>query len=399
MKTSVSKFIVFITTAIICLWMISGARASSTQVAEIKTINRDGKETVQIYFSEPVVEGQILAEFQRNFLQLSIKGANAFPAKTANFSGSDVDKVFIYQYQPDLTRARILFTQDALTVQDRVSWSADGKMLEVVVKNSGKAKAKPSLAKSRKITEQIKETVSANSKSAAPSPKDEAIALEDERLIKAILNDPVVNGKESPKGNTNTAESANASAANNESAKKASSLSEAKSENEPISFGSSKNAEKVEAAKSENPITKIASSLLVVLSLIAAIAFGFKKFVLKSNFSGQRQGRLLDVVASHMLSPKKSIAVVRVGKQYLVLGITDANINLLQTLGEDSSIEKFLDDGFSDGIGSSFNSLLSKKFSSDETSEEAPTRASSKQDAKPSLRSTIKEKMASFKPL
>ncbi|MBF0556767.1 MAG: FliO/MopB family protein [Nitrospirae bacterium] len=66
--------------------------------------------------------------------------------------------------------------------------------------------------------------------------------------------------------------------------------------------------------------------LVVVVFLIYAIAFAAKKRHGGSAF--------LSMIEYLSLGPKRGIAVVRVGKKALVLGVTQTDFKLVKTLGE-----------------------------------------------------------------
>lgn len=379
----------FIATAILCLWMVSGARAASLQVAEIKTLPSTTGETVEISLSGEIAENQIAAEFQRNFLQLSIRGASAFPAKNSNVNGQQIDKVFVYQYQPDLTRARILFKKDVASIQNQIHWEVKGSKIFVRLNNGAQplpvAKLAPvrTLGKSSPVakvhTDKLSQVASSNEKPALNDP----LAKEDARLIEAILDEPA------------SKPAAPAIAAVTDAAAKS-------RENEALFADSPKKESKVNSSKPVSPITRMVSGLLTVLAIMALVAFGFKKFVLQGRLGLSRQGRMVDMVSSYMLSPKKQIAVVRVGKQYMVLGVTDSQINLIQNLGEDATIEKFMDEvpptGRGGGNSLGFDSILRTQVSSTDARRieelEEPVA-----EVKPSFRSLIKQRIEGFKPL
>lgn len=78
-------------------------------------------------------------------------------------------------------------------------------------------------------------------------------------------------------------------------------------------------------------LVKMISSLLVVLALILAIAFGLRR-LLRSRFSRWKTAPLVKVLSTAYLGPKKEISIISVGEQYLVLGVTPNNISLLTRL-------------------------------------------------------------------
>ena len=83
---------------------------------------------------------------------------------------------------------------------------------------------------------------------------------------------------------------------------------------------------------------KMMMTLSVVLGLIYLLFFGFKKYVLKNTVFGGG-GKLIQVVSTNYLAPKKNISLVEVAGEILVLGISDQNISLLTSIREPERIE------------------------------------------------------------
>ena len=83
---------------------------------------------------------------------------------------------------------------------------------------------------------------------------------------------------------------------------------------------------------------RMITTLSLVLGLIFLLFFGFKKYVLKNTPFGA--GKLVQVLSTSFLAPKKNIALVEVAGEILVLGISDHNISLLTTIREHGRIEE-----------------------------------------------------------
>jgi len=66
--------------------------------------------------------------------------------------------------------------------------------------------------------------------------------------------------------------------------------------------------------------------------------FGFKKYVLKNTAFGG--GKLVQVLSTNFLAPKKNIALVEVAGEILVLGVSEQNISLLTSIREPDRIEE-----------------------------------------------------------
>jgi flagellar protein FliO/FliZ len=78
---------------------------------------------------------------------------------------------------------------------------------------------------------------------------------------------------------------------------------------------------------------KMIASLGVVLALILFLLYGLRKMT--GRRMGTIGGKRIQVLESHYMGVKKSIALVHVPGKVLVLGITGDRINLLDTLDED----------------------------------------------------------------
>jgi len=79
---------------------------------------------------------------------------------------------------------------------------------------------------------------------------------------------------------------------------------------------------------------KMMTSLGVVLALILALLYGLRK-VNRQRFGGAG-GNLIQVLESHYMGVKKTIALVSVPGKVLVVGVAGDRINLLDTLDENT---------------------------------------------------------------
>jgi len=83
---------------------------------------------------------------------------------------------------------------------------------------------------------------------------------------------------------------------------------------------------------------KMIMTLSLVLGFVFLLFFGFKKYVLKNTvFGGEK---LIQVVSTNYIAPKKNISLVEVAGEILVLGISDQNISLLTSIREPERIEE-----------------------------------------------------------
>lgn len=108
-------------------------------------------------------------------------------------------------------------------------------------------------------------------------------------------------------------------------------------------------------------ILKVIGSLGLVLGVMLLLAYIFKRI----GFSGSnlKQGSLIKILDTRMLAPKKYVSVLQIAQEYVVVGITDQNINMLSKLNDSEAIEKFslaAATTKTNTLGNSFSTLLQK---------------------------------------
>lgn len=109
---------------------------------------------------------------------------------------------------------------------------------------------------------------------------------------------------------------------------------------------------------------------LALLGLIGTGAFIFlRKYAVPKAMKNQTQ---IKVLQQHYLGPKKSLAIVRVAGESILIGVTDHNINMIKSLS-------LLDDEVPEEMPQSFDSVI-EDFDNDE--ESAPVKKQNKKSAK-----------------
>jgi flagellar protein FliO/FliZ len=101
---------------------------------------------------------------------------------------------------------------------------------------------------------------------------------------------------------------------------------------------------------------KMISMFAVVLGLMFLIFFGFKKYVLKNTAFGGGN-KLVNVLGTWFLGPKKNIALVEVAGEVLVLGISQENITLLSSIIDEEKIEEIKNSSGKGKISMGSNSI------------------------------------------
>jgi flagellar biogenesis protein FliO len=99
---------------------------------------------------------------------------------------------------------------------------------------------------------------------------------------------------------------------------------------------------------------KMFSMLALVLGIIFLLFFGFKKFVLKNTVFGGGE-KLVNVLGTGFLGPKKNIVLVEVAGEVLVLGMSQDHIALLTSITDPEKIEEIKSSGGKGGSGLNWN--------------------------------------------
>lgn len=371
-----------------CLWMVSGAHASQISITGIKSEPQaDGSYKVEFSFSQRLSPQDVAVEFERNFIQVSLKGVSAYPARMENIKHSILEKVFTYQYQPDLARARVLLRSAASSIRDKASWEITPEGLRIVLKGGATT--------AESVTDSVKSKAAAADVSLTTGADEERIVeeiLNESKGLKSSLKTSVVAGKSS------SVEPALFSDKND--AKTLGDLSGGASGEDQAIF-SGKSAQDNGKRKTEGA-TRVLASLLLVIGIIGASAMAYRRFSLGKGIAFQRQPKVIEVIANQGLGPKRSIALVKVLDQYMVLGMAGESISLLSNLGSDLKIEKYLDQiggpggSFVETFEGALSGLSGKTSSSDSVDENTVHRVA---EPKVSIRGSIKKRIEGFKPL
>jgi|SRR6185312_7058685 len=84
------------------------------------------------------------------------------------------------------------------------------------------------------------------------------------------------------------------------------------------------------SAATDSPIFKVLMSLSVIGILGCGAFFWIRKYAKKGN--SKNQATQIKVLTQHYLGPKKSLAIIRVAGESILVGVTDHNISLIKEL-------------------------------------------------------------------
>lgn len=111
-----------------------------------------------------------------------------------------------------------------------------------------------------------------------------------------------------------------------------------------------KTAEKTES----NLVWRMIASLGIVLVVAGCAAYAGKKYRRLKDKGGQRAR--IEIMHQLHLGPKKSVGLIRVAGEAILIGITDHNINMLKSVA-------LIDDELENIAGKNFNNFLEEDFS------------------------------------
>ncbi len=126
--------------------------------------------------------------------------------------------------------------------------------------------------------------------------------------------------------------------------------------------------EKQQKKSESSPWFRLLSTIAIVGVLFGAATYGIKKYARRSN-NPKTQGTKIRVVTNHHLGPKKSLMIVNVAGESLLLGVTDHNITILKNLSLlDEELPADVPNSFAGAINETF--VESKNSASNKNTEE-----------------------------
>lgn len=294
MKKTIARFAV-LWFASLQAWAFAGTTVP--QITQLKQVQVGEGGQIQLLFDSKISPSQIKTEFVNDIVQLSIQDVAVYPAKIISTSTPDFTKIFAYQYTPKLIRCRVSVKGKAESYQGKVHVRTVGKIVTVAFGSAART-ASDSIA-----------TGAAQALRVSTPPAAEK---------------PAASVAETPGANTKLAADEKKILDRIES-----------NENKPIHLSPSASRK----SSAPSPIRAIAS-LAVVLALILGGAYLFKKYGQNSALLGKikRNGKMIEVIATQSLGPKRSIAVVKVAGRILVLGVASESISLISEIDSEDGV-------------------------------------------------------------
>ncbi|MBY0470322.1 flagellar biosynthetic protein FliO [bacterium] len=346
-------------------------------VSTLKKVDISGGDEVRLQFDTKIKQSQIRTEYVNDIIQVSVNDASVYPAKITPITGGSFTKLFAYQYGPKVIRCRLSVKGKAEAFKNKFYLENDGKTLILKMASASPKPVEPKKGEEPK---------------SLPS-EEEAVLLE--RVLKST------------------------------SAKPAAPVET------PVSVSQSSARYGTNATPLPSPMRTL-GALGVVLMLFCGSALLFKRFKgrsvnrrieknsarslgikmpsmsMFSRLGFGNKEKLIDVVATHHLGPKKSIAVVKIAGRMMVIGISNESINLISQLPnkeigsvDPTALQSTLEEEIfeQEGMESGFLADAIAAPASKEMPAGAFSEVFTAEKTKPSIRAKIKSQLEGLKPL
>lgn len=119
----------------------------------------------------------------------------------------------------------------------------------------------------------------------------------------------------------------------------------------------------------ESTSQKITLTIGLLIFMVGAGYYCFKRFVF--NNKTERFNRQIKILSQHYLGPKKSLAIIRVAGESILIGVTDQNISMIKSLALlDDEVPNELPKNFQDNMQNAIDPKKSQDLDADEFSVE-----------------------------
>jgi len=307
-------------------------------------------------------------DYVRDVIQFSIQNATIYPAKIIHIENQAYNKVFAYQYSPNLVRVRFSVDGKADDFKGKVKWSQNGKSILVTFPDAPIAAAKVEKKNDEVREKSLLAKVLGQSDSAKETPKE--VVKEAKQPVKM----EAIKENESPE--------------ETRIAKPSAKLTGRQSLTDKPSTDGNLGGMK----SGPSPLRSFLSMLLVMGGLfLALIVIKKKKNGVQATKSGdswfsnllpqsmRKSKSFIEVMGTHSLGPKQSIVVVKIRGQQFVLGVTQDNVQLITQIdAEESEVDLLEDPAVAASIGKMFGG---KPATNAAPAQAAQTKATSQNNA------------------
>ncbi|MEE8269922.1 MAG: flagellar biosynthetic protein FliO [Nitrospinaceae bacterium] len=339
------------TLGFVLLWThlaFSSQPLSSYNFLQDVTVDRkDGELLIQLRFRKPPVHFQG-PEFFKKSIQMDFPSAYVNPSKRYFDTGDDrVRQVYVSQFDPKRLRLRLILAPGASILREETVVEQVGRVLRIRINRgvlkpaSIQAKSEISdpleslLARASRI-QRLKVVQTQTTSGQLPKPDLPAISSRVSQSTKGVKHTSSTKKNETT---TPLLSQVLGQALKSEQPKKA-------FPSEPLHLKTKKagilDFEKNLSVGQPDMFSaslKMAYTLILVLGLMFFVFYLVKKFGLRNSVFGG-EGKPIKVLSTGFLAPRKSIALVEVAGDILVVGISNDQISLLSNVQDPDRIEQ-----------------------------------------------------------
>lgn len=292
------------------LFSVFGWSDIDNKMSNIKVYREDGKLTIDMSFEQETKLSQDAPILSNRTIQFDINGAQMeTSSKTISLKDAWLKSVYVYNSDPETIRLRIhAKAKTGKELKELFNVSELGKKIKFQLKENTELAVKPVIMAEAK-TEILPE-----------KDKKEDIKIE-EKSSSDILDKPMFQTK------LTVSEEEAVETTSAESEEITSTTAMTNEENEKISLNENKESK-------SSVLNKKFINVAIAVSLLIGFVFGLAIFMKKwRKVSGvDKHINNIKVLSQHYLGPKKSLCVIRVAGETLLVGVTDNNINLIKAL-------------------------------------------------------------------
>ena len=307
------KSMLIVTSVFIASLIFQNAVQAAT-LKKVNTYTKDGAFYTELSFDQEVKADDVSLDYINETVQVNLSNTEIGKSISTEVSDEKVRTVYSYKLGDDSARTRIIYKKGIDAAQFQAATTTEVQGNKLIVKVADRVAPAAVTATAEKIS-------------------DEDLVQAAQWLENAEKNDQKAKEELAAK-----------------QAAEQKALESRKESEIPI----------LAAAKAEASADKKTSStarILFSLGLVLALLFGFsvflKKFVRKNPLKKNSQ---IKILTQHYLGPKKSLAIIRVAGESMLIGVTDQNINLIKTLALlDEEIPQDTPRDFSKSLQNSMN--------------------------------------------
>lgn len=327
------KQIIRITSLLISIFYFSLPGHAKTAVLQgVHSYHKGSKFITELEFDQEIQSKDIQVEFIRQTIQLNIPEAAIAKSIFKRVKEKDVKSIYAYQFNKNLLRTRIIYNKiEASQFKGSVDLASVGNKVYISI-------PKPSLVTASHLKEDLSSkdnTAVATAAGVDSAKSDIDLDAEIERASHELSRNEKVGIVDKRKNLTLTGQN---------KAQIEKNLPESQI---PV-FTKEK---KKEVTAKGSPWTRLIFSFLIILASCGGL-IAFAKWWKRTRPVNTEKTKIRVLTQFH-LGPKKSLAIVRVAGEAILIGVTDHNISMIKTL-------TLMDDELLDSYPNQFSDAISE---------------------------------------